>query len=175
MLNERVFRPSIGTQMFLGAVWFAFFLASIYAYIFQSLAITYVLVSGLVLLIYIYWVRTVSISVSPEVVTHRSGFGREASLMWHEIQAVTTSAELQATNKGLSGKYLTTLRTNNPSKKDLKVNIKLFSKRDLMEFASTILDKARNATIDNATKAMSQGQMPSAFGFKARQPQRGSR
>jgi hypothetical protein len=159
MENEKVFRPSIGTQLFLGIVWLALFVLSLFGYLAGSVTVMYVVVSGLVLLGFILWATTVKISVTAEGVTHHSGFGRQSGLFWPEITEVSTRAELS----GSRGKYETILRSNTPSKKEIRINIKLFGKRDLVEFATMILGEARGATVDETTRAMAQGTMPSMF------------
>jgi hypothetical protein len=162
MENGKTFRPSIGSQIILGFVWFALFILAVIGYVFQSGPVSYVVVSAGAVLVFILWIRSISIATSYDGVTYRSGFGRQSSLLWSDIGAVATTAEMHLAHRGVSAKYETILKSNTPSKGDIKIKIKVFGKRDLVEFASTILNEAKIATVDDATKAMAAGSMPVA-------------
>lgn len=159
MDTETTYRPSIGTEILLGGVWAVFFLVSVYGYFFQSLSPAYVLIAGIILAVFIIWCRTVSITVSPDEIISRSGFGREARLFWQDIGEIRTRVHVA----GSKAKYETILVSNTPSKKDIRINIKLFGKKDLVEFASILPGKAVSATIDDATKGMAHGTIPDLF------------
>jgi len=166
MENEKVLRPSIATQLFLGIVWVALFVLSLYGHMAGLMTIMYPLISGVVLLGFIFWAVTVKICLTTEGVAYYSGFGRHSSLSWADIGEVTTRAKLS----GSKGQYETVLRSNNPSKRNIKTNIKLFGKRDLAAFAKAIVEEAHGATVDEATRAMAQGQMPAIFGARKTAP-----
>jgi len=162
MENEKVIRPSIATQLFLGIVWLVLFVLSLYGYFVGLMTVAYPLISGAVLLGFVLWATTVKICVTTEGVTYHSGFGRHSSLSWPDIAEVTTRARLS----GSKGQYETILRSGNPSKRDIKINIKLFGKRDLSAFATMTLGEARSAALDETTRAMAQGKMPAVFGTR---------
>ena len=165
MEGEKIYTPETLSKIIVYGVWGSLFCIFGYAYFFLSGPLIAAVISGMALILSVLWMRGLSISTSYDGITVGSGFGRYSSLSWSDVQEVTTQTKVYSTGKTVSAKYETTLRSNTPSKKDLRINIKLYSRRDLKEFASTLLQSAKGASIDGATKAMSEGRMPSAFGF----------
>jgi hypothetical protein len=168
MNDERRFVPEIGAKIVVYAIWSVMFCVFGYAYFYQSGPLTAVVLSGLALTTSVLWMRGISISTSYDGVTVGTEFWRSSSLFWSDIGEVTTTAKINGTGQTLSTTYHTTLRSNTPSKNDIRINIKQYGKRDLMEFASILLRNLNGATIDEATRAISEGQMPSAFGIGKR-------
>jgi hypothetical protein len=168
MNGERIFVPEIGAKIVVYATWGVMFCVFGYAYFYQSGPLIAFILSGLALTTAVLWMRGISISTSYDGVTVGTGFWRSSSLSWSDIGEVTTTAKSYSTGQTVSAKYETTLRSNTPSKKDLRINVKLYGRRDLTEFATVLIRNARAATIDDSTRAMSEGQMPSAFGLGKR-------
>jgi hypothetical protein len=159
MTEETRFHTSIGVQIFLGSIFFVFFLVSLYMNFKGSSELIYTILFGMGFVIFVIWIRTKYIEINSFGVAYYTGFGLKRDLKWQDIGRVTTIAQVQ----GGKGKYETAIYSNNPSKKDIKINIKLFGKKDLMAFANTMITHAKHATIDEVTKKMAAGRMPSIF------------
>jgi hypothetical protein len=107
------------------------------------------------------------ILVNFEGVSHKWDLWKEARLSWQDIGAIETTTKLQAIHNPkapmMTIEYRTFLRSNNLSKKDIAIDLKKFGKRDLTEFANLLIQHSTGTLIDEATKAMAQGQMPQYF------------
>jgi len=135
MEGEKIYTPETLSKIIVYGVWGSLFCIFGYAYFFQSGPLIALALSGVPLILAVFWMRGLSISTSYDGITVGSGFGRYSSLSWSDVQEVTTQTKVYSTGKTVSAKYETTLRSNNPSKKDIRINIKLYGKRDLKEFA----------------------------------------
>ncbi len=81
MEKDKVIHPSIGTHILLGGIWLAFFVVFLYGYLFKSLEFSFVLVSGVVLLCFVYWLKAESVTLTSDGIIHKSGFRREQAFL----------------------------------------------------------------------------------------------
>jgi hypothetical protein len=85
---------------------------------------------------------------------------KKNSLQYQNIIKVESHAKGQAGQHGVYGKYETVLYSEAES---VSIPIKIFSRKDLKELATLLLSKCSQATIDEQTRLMTEGKMPSIF------------
>ncbi len=153
---EKEFRPSVGTQVLFLGPWVVFLIITVVQHFSGEMPYGVPLGLLLILLCGYFALRTLVVTVAIEGISVRKLFV-ERSLLWQDVAGVTTKAEMV----GSKPRYRTLIRSNNPSSADLSINIKFLSKADAAELARTLIDRCPQAQIDDSTKRMAEGQMPS--------------
>jgi hypothetical protein len=85
---------------------------------------------------------------------------RKKTMTYGEIIRIDTYAKGQPSAQGMHGTYETILHSHQDK---ITIRIKLFSRKNLKELAATLIHKCKQAEIDEQTKMMSDGKMPSIF------------
>jgi hypothetical protein len=103
-------------------------------------------------------IRSITISIMFEGIKVRKLF-TEKALLWHDIYRVETKVRFS----GKHGSYLTTLFSLNPTKPNIVINIKFLSKKKVFKLVQILISNCPNAQIDNQTKKIAEGHLPSIF------------
>jgi hypothetical protein len=107
-----------------------------------------ILVIGIVVIpIFLIWARYVRIVLSFDGITFYSGFIREFSLNWVDIQSVTMGLELY----GTQGEKLLVFHSNNPSKKNIKLNYLYFRRIDIFLVLQMLFSKNPQVQVNKET------------------------
>ena len=117
-----------------------------------------IIVFATIALCILFGLRLIRITLSFEGVTvQRLWF--QSSLLWQDIESVSSAVDISSPKPP----FLTKLRSKNVSKRGINLNFKLLSKADVTFLAQQIIQNCPSADIDDVTKRMAEGMMPSRF------------
>src|SRR5262245_35475126 len=119
-----------------------------------------VVMAGCFVLFVLYAVLSFKISLSAEGVRYRSPFGRPPLLSWPTIIRVRTGAK--AIGRRTYPPYFMEIHTNQRNRPVI-INIKFFSRRALSRLATLLCERAPQAELDDATRRLAKGKVPSVF------------
>jgi hypothetical protein len=157
---KRIYRPSLPTYIMLGFYWvfvFAFFL---YYYITESNSPFYVIQASVLLVLFIIWMRTLYIEVTPDGIAYYFAFGYKKSITWPEIAQVSVVASKEGPKDNL---VIISIKNVDSSKKDIKINVLKFKQSDIREFAEVLIKNVPNINCDETVKEYASGIIPSWF------------
>ena len=147
----------------LGFYWVFIFAFFLYYYIVNSISPFYVIQAAVLVVLFIIWMRTLYIQVTPDGISYHLGFGYRKSITWPEINQVS----VVPSKEGSKGDLLViTIKHKDPSKKDIKINILKFRRSDIREFTEILIKNVQNGSYSETVKEFSVGNIPSWFGNK---------
>lgn len=115
------------------------------------------------LVVYIAW--SFRIRLSPSGIEYRGPFFSRWVLGWSTVRRVVSGARLLPGPR--RPPYFMTLFTNNGTRPEI-VNIKPFSRADLVRLVRYVQEHAPAAVLDDTTKAMGEGRVPTVMGTNRR-------
>jgi hypothetical protein len=116
---------------------------SVYGWLTESSSPWYAVLFTLVVLLTIWWIRTVRLEVSETGVSFQSGFYNR-SLAWSDIEALSFRDQ----HWGTGGEMAMFVHSNNPSRKGIKINRLYFAGNKLRDFILTVMSKVPNLKLD---------------------------
>jgi hypothetical protein len=124
-------------------IWLGALSISLYGWLVGSSSPLYVGLFFLVLLLNIWWIRTVRLEVSESGVSFQSGLYNR-SLAWSDIESLS----FQNRHYGTGGEMAMFVHSNNPSKESIKVNRFYFAGNKLRDFILTVMMKVPTLKLD---------------------------
>ncbi len=132
--------------IFLLVFFTAFFLSGVYAYLYSSLQLSFLLIGGAAYSYFLAWSLRQALIVTYDGITYRTLL-RSVSLSWPDIASIST--EMQS--YGSYGEPVMLITTSNNSKKAIKFNYMYFRRAQLHYFLNTILMNCPLASVDKGT------------------------
>ena len=141
----RTFRLVLPLQIIFFAIWSGFLLMAIYAWLVESSSPAFIGIAAGVLVLNVWWVRTIRLEVTEDGVTFQSGL-YSRSLSWPDIQSLS----FQDRQYGTGGEMAMFVHSNNPSKKSIKINRLYFAGNKLRDFILTVISRVPHLKVDAA-------------------------
>lgn len=139
----RTFTLVLPLQIVFLLIWLGALLMSVYAWFVESLSPAYIGLFAVVLLLNIWWIRTVRLEVSEAGVSYQSGVYTR-SLAWSDIESLS----FRAIYWGTGGEMAMFIHTKNPSKKSIKINRLYFAGNKLRDFILTVMSRVPDLKLD---------------------------
>jgi hypothetical protein len=146
--ENRIIHHSFIAEILLSSYFVLGFLLSVYGCIVQPELYGYTIALFCTLVTWIAWLRLDYVEVKPDGITRHYNFIFTRTLSWVEISKVVVVMD-----RGNRNKYsVLKLSSNNPLRKEVIINIKILSKRDVQWIADMLIRHTGGDICDQATK-----------------------
>jgi hypothetical protein len=152
METPKIIRPTLSSYTTLAFSALLLFLYCLY----YSLPLFHTSLAAALFLYSIAQTRLDYVSITIDGISRHYNLWQRRALSWSDISTVSTSS--RKVNK--KNRYtIITISSNNPSKQDVKINMRILSKESVQDIAKTLIEKTSATKCDEATKQLADGIM----------------
>jgi len=166
METKRIIRPSMSYYFINSWFFIGGFLYILYYFLFGHVPLSLLIESSALLVVFLVWLISSYIQITPDGISYHFNFWQQNSLSWSEIGSIALSAPKGQAKENYS---TITLFSSNPSRKNVRLNIRMLSKENVQEIAQLLVEKVSPTRCDEATQQLAKGLLPDRFVSKKRQ------
>jgi hypothetical protein len=134
---EKIIHHSIYIDILMSSYFVFGFLFGLYVYISGSEGLALVISLFCVMILFIVWLRSDYIKISQAGIMRHYNYFLSRNLNWQEISSVVVIAAKEESNRKYSAIKVS---SNNQSRQDVIINIKVLSKNDVKIIAEAIIN-----------------------------------